>query len=251
MNPLSDEIKENEVSLRPVETGGLRHEISDILREAIWNGLLKPGQRLNEQWLSGEMGVSRPPLREAIRVLEQEGLVVSIPRRGTFVRSLTGHDIFEIYAVRCALEGMAAELLMEHASARELDDLEKMIDRLEASPPSDLGAVVHQDFEFHRELVRLSRSERLAAMWEQLASQLRLALTLVDPAFFQAGYVELTHRPLIEAIRKRDAQEVWRLSRILLEVGRSLRDRWDQQVESEVPTPHAAVGLSPAGPAQR
>src|SRR6266550_2914870 len=112
--------------LRSVEGGGLRHEISDILREAIWTGVLRPGQRLSENWLAGEIGVSRPPLREAIRVLEQEGLVVSIPRRGSFVRTLAGQDISEIYTVRCALEGMAAELAME-ALPHELERLDQMV----------------------------------------------------------------------------------------------------------------------------
>jgi len=223
--------EEQGTSLRSVESGGLRQEISDILREAIWEGLLKPGQRLNEQRLSTEIGVSRPPLREAIRVLEQEGLVVSVPRRGTFVRSLTGQDMFEIYAIRCALEGMAAQLFMDHASSEALGQLEHLIDEVEATPVSDLRGVIDQDLAFHRSLVKLSGSERLASMWEQLAGQLRLALTLVDPAFFEADYVELTHRPLIAAIRQRDAEAVWRLTRTLLEVGRSLRDRWNQELE--------------------
>src|SRR6476619_1467188 len=87
-------------SLRSVSGGGLRQEIGDILHEAIWGGVLKPLQRLNEQWLASELGVSRPPLREAIRVLEQEGLVEYVPRRGTFVRTLSGQDVVEIYTVR-------------------------------------------------------------------------------------------------------------------------------------------------------
>ena len=226
------------ISLRSVEVGGLRQEISDILREAIWQGTLKPGHRLNEQWLSGQLGVSRPPLREAIRVLEQEGLVVSTPRRGAFVRNLTGDDIFEIYAVRCALEGMAAELLMDHVTPEVLQGLEHMIDQMEASPDGDLRGIIDQDFEFHRRLIKLSGSARLASMWEQLAGQLRLALTLVDPAFFRPDYVELTHRPLVAAIRSHDAVEVWRLTRTLLEVGRSLRTRWSEEFgEKSEPEP--------------
>jgi DNA-binding GntR family transcriptional regulator len=231
------------ISLRSVEVGGLRQEISDILREAIWQGTLKPGHRLNEQWLSGQLGVSRPPLREAIRVLEQEGLVVSSPRRGAFVQSLAGEDIFEIYAVRCALEGMAAELLMDRASPEMLQELEHMIDQVEASPDGDLRVTIDQDFQFHRRLVMLSGSARLAGMWEQLAGQLRLALTLVDPAFFRPDYVELTHRPLVSAIRRHDGAEVWRLTRTLLDVGRSLRTRWSEEFgeksETEPASPSA------------
>jgi DNA-binding GntR family transcriptional regulator len=227
-----------EALFHPVENSGLRHEISDMLRDAIWNGRLRPGQRLNEQWLSTEMGVSRPPLREAIRVLEQEGLVVSIPRRGAFVRRLAGQDIYEIYVVRCALEGMAAELLVASGAAEDIAELEGMIDRVEARPGTDLRAKIDEDLQFHRRLVQLSGNGRLASMWEKQAGQLRLALTLVDPSFFELDYVELTHRSVVDAIAVRDRDEAWRLTRMLLDVGKSLSERWDQErleVQEEVP----------------
>jgi DNA-binding GntR family transcriptional regulator len=228
---------EVESGFRSVGNSGLRQEISDILRDAIWNGRLRPGQRLNEQWLATEIGVSRPPLREAIRVLEQEGLVVSIPRRGAFVRRLAGQDIFEIYVIRCALEGMAAELLVASGIAEEITELETMIDRVEASPETDLRARIDEDLQFHRRLVQLSGNGRLALMWEEQAGQLRLALTLVDPSFFEVDYVELTHRSLVDAIARRDRDEAWRLTRMLLDVGKSLGERWDQErleVQEEV-----------------
>jgi DNA-binding GntR family transcriptional regulator len=220
--------------LRAVEVGGVRQEIVDIVREAIWNGSLDPGRRLNESWLAAQLGVSRPPLREAIRVLEQEGLVVSIPRRGAFVSTLTGHDISEIYTIRCALEGMAAELAME-APPKELDRLDRMIEQVESwdgVSGDRLREVVDRDFEFHRSLIRLSGNVRLASMWDQLAGQLRLALTLVDPAFFRPDYVQATHRPLVAAIRRGDRAEVQRLSRTLLEVGRDLKERWNEPLGS-------------------
>jgi DNA-binding GntR family transcriptional regulator len=226
---------ERELALRPVENSGLRYEISDILRDALWRGRLRPGQRLNEQWLASELGVSRPPLREAIRVLEQEGLVVSIPRRGAFVRTLTGSDIYEIYVVRCALEGMAAELLVAAGEKEPLAVLQQIIHRVESASTDDLRAKIDEDLEFHRNLVHLSGNVRLASMWEQLAGQLRLALTLVDPSFFEPDYVELTHRSLVESIGKRDAVEAWKHTRTLLDVGRSLRERWDELQSERVP----------------
>ena len=221
-------------TLRPVEIGALRQEIAGILREAIWSGTLKPAQRLNEQRLAEAIRVSRPPLREAIRILEQEGLVVSIPRRGTFVRTLTGEDILEIYTLRCALEGMAAELAIG-AAGEGIDELEAKLARMEREEPElDLRAVIGEDLEFHRALVVLSGNTRLVSMWEQIAGQLRLALTLVDPAFFQSDYVESTHHALVAAIRNGDGDEVARLSRTLLDVGRDLSERWDEHVETRL-----------------
>lgn len=215
-------------SLGPIDAAGLRQQICDRLREAIWDGGLAAGSRLNEQQVADQMGVSRPPLREAIRVLEQEGLIESVPRRGAFVRMFTSQDISEIYAVRCALEGMAAELAMA-AATDEIGALEEQIVRIKQAERVDLRAAIALDFEFHRSLVRLSGNSRLALLWEQVAGQLRLAITLVDPAFFQAGYVESTHGALINAIRRRDRGESVRLTRMLLDVGRSLGDRWDDE----------------------
>lgn len=226
--PGQDAIEIEGPSLRSVSGGGLRQEICDILREAIWGGVLKPSQRLNEQWLAGEIGVSRPPLREAIRILEQEGLVEYFPRRGTFVKTLSGRDVVEIYTVRCALEGMAAELAMDRASPDELAALELQIDRVESQPATDLASIINADLEFHRALVEASANQRLVAHWEQIASQLRLALTLVDSAFFQPNYVESTHRRLVHAIREHDAPEAQRLTRTLLDVGNSLMERWEE-----------------------
>ena len=215
--------------LRPVVGTGLRHEIVGILRDAIWSGAVRPGERLNELRLSEQLAVSRPPLREAIRVLEHEGLVVSIPRRGSFVRALSGEDISEIYACRCALEGMAAELAMDVDPAL-LDELEDHLAWIEDGLSTGLVEVVSRDLEFHRALVRLSGNSRLVSMWEEIAGQIRLALTLVDPEFFHSDFVGSTHRALVEAIRRADRTEAQRLTRALLDVGRTLRDRWDERV---------------------
>jgi len=222
---------EPQSGLRTVEVAGLRQEVGEALRQAIWDGVIRPGERLNEQRLAAELGVSRPPLREAIRVLEQEGLLVSVLRRGSFVRVLTGRDIAEIYTVRCALESMAAELAIDSAP-EELDRLEAMVTAVESRSLTDLRPVIDDDLVFHHSVMTLGRNLRLVGMWEQLAGQIRLALTLVDPAFFERDYVESTHRPLVVAIRRGDVPEIQRLSRMLLDVGRDLEVRWEEQVKA-------------------
>lgn len=219
--------------LKAVEGLGLRQEVSQRLRDAIWEGVLRPGDRLNEQRLADELGVSRPPMREAIRVLEHEGLVTSIPRRGAYVRVLTGKDIEEIYTVRCALESMAAELAID-ASDRDLDRLEARVARMERAADEDLRAVIDDDLEFHRSVVNLSGNGRLISMWEHLTGQIRLALSLADPAFFEPEYVQNTHRQLVAAIRRGDLGEIHRLVRYLLDVGRDYRLRWDERVGSDL-----------------
>ena len=218
-------------TLRSVEGSGLRQEVVDIIRDAIWHGMLKPGERLNEQRLSRELGVSRPPLREAIRVLEQEGLVESQPRRGTFVCTLAGDDIMEIYTLRCALEGLAAETVAARGDEQALGALERQIE-LEEEPGLELASLITRDLEFHRLLVYSSGNRRLAQMWDQLASQLRFALTLVDPAYFDSTYIDATHGELVRSMRTRDIEQVRALVGTLLDVGRSLQSRWDQDARS-------------------
>lgn len=212
-----------------MSSSGLRQEVADILRQAIWHGVLKPGQRLNEFWLARDIGVSRPPLREAIRVLEQEGLIECFPRRGCFVRTLSGKDILEIYTVRYALEALAAELLIDRNDPAAIDELDSELLAVESNT-NDLATRIDKDIVFHRTLVRLSGNGRLLFMWEQLASQLRLALILVDPALFQLEFVEATHRPLVHAIRIGDRAEARSLVQGLLSVGESLKERWETQV---------------------
>lgn len=213
-------------SLPSVGNGGVRHEVAEILRQAIWDGRLSPGQRLNEQWISRELSVSRPPLREAIRVLEQEGLVESQPRRGTFVTTLNGDDIMEIYVLRCALEGAAAQALAREAADEVFDDLSAHLD-IRQEPGAPLVDLIAHDLEFHRKLVRYSGNRRLLSMWEQLVSQLRLALVRVDPELFAARFVDATHRQLVAAMRARDLEQVRREVSHLLDVGTSLRERWE------------------------
>ena len=101
----------------------LREIVSDALRQAIRDGLLPPGERLMEIPLAEELGVSRTPIREAIRILEQEGLVVMIPRRGTYVADMSLKDVTEVFELRSILEELAAELAAERITNEEIEAL--------------------------------------------------------------------------------------------------------------------------------
>ena len=103
----------------------LRELVFESLREAIIQGKLGPGERLMEIQLAEEMGVSRTPVREAIRKLELEGLVVMIPRKGAYVAGLSLKDIADVFEIRRALEGLAAELASERATDEELEQMER------------------------------------------------------------------------------------------------------------------------------
>ena len=105
----------------------LREVVIENIRDAISSGDFPAGMRLTELQLADEMGVSRTPIREAIRNLEQEGLVVMIPRRGAYVADVSIHDINEVYEIRTALETLAAGLAAERIEDSEIEEMDKYL----------------------------------------------------------------------------------------------------------------------------
>lgn len=152
---------------------------ADALRSMIVDGELRPGERIVENRLTEQLGVSRPPLREAIRLLEQEGLVVQTPRRGASVRSLTLHDVYEIVTLREHLESMAVRLAVPVRDPAALAPLRAAVETLEDNARRGVEADAVQDTaRFHRELVLLARHQRLADAYRALSLQLRVVMTM-------------------------------------------------------------------------
>ena len=102
----------------------LRDVVCETLRDAVRNGILKPGERLMEIQLAEELGVSRTPVREAIRRLELEGYVIMMPRRGTYVANLSIRDINEVFEIRTSLESLSSGLAAERITDEELERLQ-------------------------------------------------------------------------------------------------------------------------------
>ena len=128
----------------------LREVVCETLREAIVDGVLKPGERLMEIQLAEELGVSRTPVREAIRKLELEGFVVMIPRRGTYVADMSIKDINEVYEVRTALDVLAAGLAAERITEEELEQMERLLVQIgEYIEQGDMDKIVEVDSQFH------------------------------------------------------------------------------------------------------
>ena len=109
----------------------LRDVVFENLREAILEGKLKPGQRLMEVQLAEQLGVSRTPIREAIRKLELEGLVVMLPRKGAYVANMSFKDLIDVLEIRASLEGLAASLAAERRRDEDIEELEKLAKEFE------------------------------------------------------------------------------------------------------------------------
>ena len=140
----------------------LRDVVSEALRQAIKEGILKPGERLMEIQLADELGVSRTPIREAIRKLELEGFVVMIPRRGTYVADISLKDVVQVFEIRSALEELAAGLAAERITPDELEELERILVEInEYIDRDEFDKIVDTDIRFHGVLYRASRNNRL------------------------------------------------------------------------------------------
>ncbi|MCL6588752.1 MAG: GntR family transcriptional regulator [Firmicutes bacterium] len=184
----------------------LRELVFESLRESIISGVLNPGERLMEIQLAEEMGVSRTPVREAIRKLELEGLVVMLPRKGAYVAGLSLKDIADVFEIRGALEGLAAELAAERITDDELEELERYLVRIteEIETGGDLAKVVEIDTDFHTLLYKASRNHRLSQIINNLREQIQRfrATSLSYPGRMKAAVEE--HRRIVEAISARD-----------------------------------------------
>ncbi|MGE5598300.1 MAG: GntR family transcriptional regulator [Bacteroidota bacterium] len=191
----------------------LRELVFEALREAIVKGVLKPGERMMEIQLAEEMGVSRTPVREAIRKLELEGLVAMVPRKGAYVASLSMKDIVEVFEIRGALEGLAAELAAERITEEELEELERYLVRITESIESDdLSSMVEVDTDFHSQLYRASRNERLSLIISNLREQIQRfrKTSLSLPGRMRAALEE--HKKIVEALSARDGALARRLA---------------------------------------
>jgi DNA-binding GntR family transcriptional regulator len=180
--------------------------VANQLREEILDGRLAAGTRLVETELADRFGVSRGPIRDALSELSKVGLTVDLPRRGTFVSSLTERDLQEVYVIRRAIEEAAVRLAIEHASD---DDVAVMFEALgeveRAYAEKDLAAAWEADMAFHRAYCRLSENGRLVELFDHLASQTVLLMRTSLEAHASLAWTPpvAVHRRIAEAIAAR------------------------------------------------
>ncbi len=189
----------------------LREIVFESLREAIINGVLEPGERLMEIQLAEEMGVSRTPVREAIRKLELENFVVMIPRKGAYVAGVSHKDIADVFEIRSALEGLAAGLAAERATDEEIEEMKKMIHYHDREDMS-LEDIVSTDTDFHALVYQASRNERLIQILENLREQIQRfrATSLSVPGRLKDAISE--HSAIVEALARQDVEEAQALA---------------------------------------
>ena len=187
----------------------LRDVVFNTLREAILKGEIKPGERLMELQLADKLGVSRTPIREAIRMLEQEGLAVMVPRRGAEVAKMTEKDMQDVLQVREALDELAASIACELITEEELEQLEQAAASFEtATETKDVKRIADTDIVFHDIIYRATRNPKLVNILSNLREQ--MYRYRVEYLKDESNYPVLLkeHREILAGFRKKDKNMV-------------------------------------------
>ncbi len=192
----------------------LRDVIFSTLRDAIVTGDLKPGERLMEVELAEKMGVSRTPVREAIRRLETEGLVSIIPRKGTHVAKLSVKDIVDVLEVRAALDGLATELAARNVrqeTLRCLDGIHKQY--VAALEKENLATAIKKDVEFHNTIYNASGNDKLKIVAGNLREQIYRFRVIYMKDFTNAFDVLEEHQNILNALSEQDCENAGKLAK--------------------------------------
>ncbi|MBO4338202.1 MAG: GntR family transcriptional regulator [Lachnospiraceae bacterium] len=184
----------------------LRDVVFKKLRQEILLGELAPGDRLMELHLAQRLGVSRTPIREAIRKLELEGLVTMLPRRGAEVAQISEKDLRDVLQVRTSLEQLAVRLACERMDEETLADLEKACAHFaDVTKKKDMTAITQADVELHDVIIRSTGNRKLEQMISNLAEQMyRYRLEYIKDATYHALLIE-EHGRIYKSIAEKDA----------------------------------------------
>lgn len=190
----------------------LRDVVFKTLRDAILRGKLKPGERLMELKLASELGVSRTPIREAIRMLEQEGLAITIPRKGAEVAKMTEKDMEDVLQIREALDALAVQIACDKMTEQQLSKLSFEVKSFKRSiEANDLQRIISCDVEFHDIIYQSTNNPKLISLINSLREQMyRYRVEyLKDPKNYPVLSKE--HEDIARALNERDKEKVTKL----------------------------------------
>ena len=160
-----------------IKPSTMKHKVVDLIRDAIIRGDLAPSEHLTEASLSEQLAVSRAPIREALRQLELEGLITSLPNRGCFVTEFTEQDVAEVFSLRATLECMAIEWAMRKLTAEDFRALHEAIEaERQAMLTQKLDALTKLDMRFHEYIMIKANNARLLKAWREQSDQCQVLM---------------------------------------------------------------------------
>lgn len=190
-----------------LESKPLRERIADRLRSDIVKGVYEDGERLVEPKLAEMLGISRTPIREALRQLENEGFVEIVPRKGAVVKELTLKDIDDLYAIKANLEGLAARQATEHITDKDivkLDQINKKFYKISLSKRDIVEEYLKFNFDFHNMFIILSKNEKLIEILEGLDKNFQRLKTILVSKSERAAEAKKEHDKIIKAFATKD-----------------------------------------------
>ena len=199
-------------SKESISSPSLAELAAQALTDAVLSGEFQPGERLVEERLCERFDISRPPLREALKMLEHLGLVVQVPRRGAMVAPLTHHDVYEIMSLRDDLEQMAMRLALPELDTDRMAQCHEALGAMSTiAKLGDDAGMVRAGYEFHIAVVSLAGHSRLEKAYRSMAMQLELCMALNNKA--RRGIEDLEgnverHRKLLRIIETGDLDMV-------------------------------------------
>ena len=190
----------------------LRQRLKEALLRRILGGHYHPGERLVELRIAEEFGTSQGPVREALRELEATGLVINLPRRGTYVAEVMSDGLREIYTVRGALEEQATRIVTANGSS-DLELLQREVDDMRAAAlADDTHGVVEHSVKFHRTIMEAAGNRLLLNIWQSLQIETRSTITLLVEGLDLVEIAD-SHQPIVDAVRSGDAECAARVAR--------------------------------------
>lgn len=206
------------LALSSHERSSLQEKVHILMRSAILSGELRPGQRLIEHRLATHFGISRVPVREAIRRLEQEKLVVVSPRRAVTVSDISPSEAEETYVIRMALEGMAARLAAARATDECLSRLKVILESMEdALAAGDTESFERTVLEFHDTIIDTSGNRKLIELVNSVRTTIERYRRLYEDRVGHSAVRSREHHQIFQAIADRDGDRAERLIRLHLE----------------------------------
>lgn len=194
-------------TFQPIKNNGsLKDRTVEVLTDAILTGKIKPGERLNESQLARDLRVSRAPVREALQQLQEQSLILNVPRRGMFVVTLEDDDIQKINSLRVILEAEALRLARRNLTPQRQKKLEQLLQTVEKMEPTPAKLSMRVDFEFHRTIWSYSGNEYLEKILTSLTAPLFAHSVRTLLRSDKLRVVLDSHRPLYDFICSKTKQ---------------------------------------------
>ena len=202
---------ETKLKAVPLRSRSLRQQVAETLRSAIVYGQISPGERLLEEDLAEQLEMSRGPVREALRLLEQEGLIASFPYRGTVVAEVGSDEILHVLVpIRATIEQFAFGHAFQRFEEEDFLEMQAIVEAMSAAAETgDLARVVELDMAFHRTIVERSGQFHSLQVWDLVAPRLRGIFYRMGPHHSSLGAIAEQHRSLLLELRSGDSERAF------------------------------------------